>query len=40
MTNLGFLGLQNTPENFFGTFQGVQGHAPPENFENEASQIG
>ena len=40
MTNLGFLGLQNTPEKFFGTFQGVWGHAPPENFENGASQIG
>ena len=27
-TNLGFWRLQNTPEKFFGTFQGVWGHAP------------
>ena len=34
------LGLQDTPEKIFGTFYGVRGYAPPENFENGASQIG
>ena len=38
-TNFGFLGLQDTPKKFSGTFQGLRGHAQPEKFENEASQI-
>ena len=39
-TNLGFWGLPDTPEKFFGTFEGVRGHAPLETLENGASQIG
>ena len=35
------LGASKYPQkNCFGTFQGVRGHAPVENVENGASQIG
>ena len=40
-TNLGFWGFKIPPEQFsLGPSREVWGHAPPEHFENGASQIG
>ena len=37
--NLGFWGLQDTPEKFFWDLPGGPEHALPENVENGTSQI-